>query len=124
MALRGADLVVLPTNWPTGAESLPISDQCPQPGEPYLFCRRESRGRRARIPIHWAQPYVDVTGKTLALASADREEVIVAEIEPARARNKRIVRVPGKHEIHRFNDRRPEVYGEITQKRAKETASS
>ena len=67
---------------------------------------------------------VDVTGRTLAQASADQEEVIYAEIEPAKARDKRIVRVPGKHEIHRFNDRRPELYGEIVQKLAKDTASS
>ena len=58
---------------------------------------------------------VDVFGKTLALANPDKEEIIYAEIEPLKARDKRIIRVPGKHEIHRFNDRRPEFYGEIVQ---------
>jgi hypothetical protein len=56
---------------------------------------------------------VDVYGKTLALASPDQEEILYTEIDLLKARQKRIVRVPGKHEIHRFEDRRPELYGEI-----------
>ena len=125
MALRGADLVVLPTNWPTGAEEFAEYLINARSLENHIFSVAVNRvGEERGFRFIGRSRIVDVTGRTLAQASADREEVIVAEIEPARARNKRIVRVPGKHEIHRFNDRRPEVYGEITQKRAKETASS
>ena len=42
-----------------------------------------------------------------------REEILYAEIDPARARQKRLVRVPGKHEIDRIADRRPGFYGPI-----------
>jgi len=125
MALRGADLVVLPTNWPTGAEEFAEYLINARSLENHIFSIAVNRvGEERGFRFIGRSRIVDVTGKTLAQASADREEVIVAEIEPERARNKRIVRVPGKHEIHRFNDRRPEVYGEITQPRAKETASS
>ncbi len=125
MALRGADLVVLPTNWPTGAEEFAEYLINARSLENHIFSVAVNRvGEERGFRFIGRSRIVDVTGKTLAQASADKEEVIIAEIEPVRARNKRIVRVPGKHEIHRFNDRRPEVYGEITQQRAKETASS
>jgi hypothetical protein len=34
---------------------------------------------------------------------------------PALARNEHLVRVPGKHEIDRFRDRRPEFYGPLVE---------
>ena len=52
-------------------------------------------------------------GYDLAFANHDREAILIAEIEPAIARNKHLVRVPDQHEIHRFADRRPETYGDI-----------
>jgi predicted amidohydrolase len=53
---------------------------------------------------------VDPSGRVLARAGSDCEEVIQAEIEPAIARRKHLVRVPGKHEIDRIADRRPRFY--------------
>ena len=125
MALRGADLVVLPTNWPTGAEEFAEYLINARSLENHIFSAAVNRvGEERGFRFIGRSRIVDVTGRTLAQASADQEEVIYAEIEPAKARDKRIVRVPGKHEIHRFNDRRPELYGEIVQKLAKDTASS
>jgi predicted amidohydrolase len=113
MALRGADLVVLPTNWPTGAEEFAEYLINARSLENHIFSVAVNRvGEERGFRFIGRSRIVDVTGRTLVQASPDREEVIVAEIEP------------GKHEIHRFNDRRPEVYGEITQARAKETAGS
>src|SRR5262245_4397741 len=125
MALRGADLVVLPTNWPTGAEEFAEYLINARSLENHIFSVAVNRvGEERGFRFIGRSRIADVTGRTLALASPDQDEVIYVEIEPARARNKRIVRVPGKHEIHRFNDRRPEVYGEITRALARETASS
>lgn len=125
MALRGADLVVLPTNWPTGAEEFAEYLVNARSLENHIFSVAVNRvGQERGFRFIGRSRIVDVTGRTLAQASVDREEVIYAEIEPSRARNKRIVRVPGKHEIHRFNDRRPDLYGEITQPLAKETGQS
>jgi len=46
----------------------------------------------------------------------ENEAVLYADIDPAFARQKHVVRVPGKHEIDRFVDRRPEFYGRILEK--------
>jgi len=43
---------------------------------------------------------------------------LIAEIDPARARNKQIVRIPGKYMLHRLNDRRPDVYGPLAAPRS------
>jgi predicted amidohydrolase len=114
MALAGADLIVLPTNWPTGAELLAehaIATRALENAIYYLAANRvgEERGfrfiGRSRI--------CDPTGKTLAVASPEREELLYAEIDVERARRKTIVRVPGKHLIDRLADRRPEFYGPL-----------
>jgi predicted amidohydrolase len=65
----------------------------------------------------------DPSGKTLARAGADREEMIVAEIDPRLARNKHLVRVPGRHEIDRIADRRPAFYGPLIEDRSGQARS-
>jgi predicted amidohydrolase len=57
----------------------------------------------------------DPSGDELATAPHADETILYAEIDPARARRKHIIRVPGKHEINRFADRRPETYGRIVE---------
>jgi predicted amidohydrolase len=57
----------------------------------------------------------DPSGETLAEASGTGEEILYAEIDPAKARRKHFIRVPGKHEIDRLADRRPEMYGVLVQ---------
>jgi len=57
LMLQGADLLVLPTNWPP--------------------------------------------------------TIIYGEIDPAWARRKHLVNIPGQHEVHRVRDRRPECYGPL-----------
>jgi predicted amidohydrolase len=115
MALLGADLIALPTNWPPGAEEFAehgIPTRALENHVYYIAVNRvgEERGfrfiGRSRI--------CDPLGRTLAVAGPAGEELLLAEIEPERAREKRIVRVPGKHIIDRIADRRPEFYGPIS----------
>ena len=114
LALAGADLVVLPTNWPPGAEefaSYAINTRALENAMYYLSADRvgEERGFRfiglSRI--------CDVHGRNLAEADGESEMVLTAAIDPVQARCKRIVRVPGKHWIDRMADRRPELYGPL-----------
>ena len=49
----------------------------------------------------------------LAEAPHEQAAILYAELDLERARNKHIVRVPGQHEIDRFADRRPDMYGRI-----------
>ena len=55
----------------------------------------------------------DPSGRSLAVGSSVREEILYAEVDPGRSRKKTIVRVPGKHLIDRMADRRPEFYGAV-----------
>lgn len=114
LAILGADLVVLPTNWPPGAECTAcsvISARALENAVYYIAVNRvgEERGFRfigmSRI--------CDTNGETLAVSQTTDEEILYAEIDPAKARRKHIIRVPGKHEIDRLADRRPEMYGEL-----------
>jgi len=112
LMLLGADLIVLPTNWPDRSLSTVnylIQARAVENNVFYAACNRvgEERGfrfmGRSRI--------VDVTGDLLAQSEGDQPTVLYADIDPARARDKRIVRIPGLYELHRTAHRRPELYG-------------
>lgn len=112
LALLGADLIALPTNWPPGAECMAqhaIRTRAMENAVYYAAVNRvgEERGFRFIGLSSICGPNGDV----LAESIGTEEEILYAEIDPARARRKRIVRVPDKHEIDRFADRRPEMYG-------------
>jgi len=117
MALHGADLVVLPTNWPGGSEEMAEYVINTRGLENHIYYAAINRvGEERGFRFIGRSRIVDIHGRTLAQASPDQEEIIYAEIEPARARDKHIVRVPGKHEIDRFKDRRPEFYSSIAKR--------
>jgi len=46
----------------------------------------------------------------------DSEEILTATIDPADARQKRLVIVPGRFEMNTVDDRRPELYGRLLRK--------
>lgn len=115
LALQGADLIALPTNWPPGAECTAASVINARALENAVYYIAVNRvGTERGFSFIGRSKIVDPSGKTIAEASSQQEEVLYAEIDVAQARRKRIVRVPGKHEIDRFADRRPEMYGLLT----------
>lgn len=119
MALAGADLVVLPTNWPTGAETLAEHGIATRSLENAIYYAAVNRvGEERGFRFIGRSRICDPTGKTLALGSPSAENVIYAEIDPQKARRKTIVRAPGKHLIDRLADRRPEFYGPLTEPHA------
>ncbi len=114
MSLLGADLLVLPTNWPPGAESQAEHLTAMRACENVVYALAADRvGLERGFPFIGRSSIADPDGSFLAFASPDQEEILYAEIDPAKARKKRIVRVPGKAEIDRIADRRPEFYGPI-----------
>lgn len=114
LALKGADLIALPTNWPPGAEEFAEHGIITRALENHVYYAAANRvGEERGFRFIGRSRIVDPLGRTLAVAGPDGEELLVAEIEPERARQKRIVRVPGKHIIDRIADRRPEFYGPI-----------
>ncbi len=115
MALAGVDLIVLPTNWPTGAETLADHAIATRALENAIYYAAVNRvGVERGFQFIGRSRICDPSGKTLALGSDSGEEILYAEIDPAKARRKTIVRVPGKHLIDRMADRRPEFYGPLS----------
>ena len=116
MALNGADVILLPTNWPTGAEAFAEFLVNARGLENHVFSVAVNRvGKERGFRFIGRSRIVNPSGRTLALASPDGEEIIYAEIDPSTARDKHITRVPGKHQINRFKDRRPQYYGKIVE---------
>jgi 5-aminopentanamidase len=106
--------LVLPTNWPPGAETfaqyLPNA-RALENNVYYVSCDRIGTERGFRF-IGQSR-ICDTNGVTMVEAAHTDPAILVADIDPARARNKRAVRVPRLHVIDRFADRRPEFYGPI-----------
>jgi predicted amidohydrolase len=116
LALLGADVVVLPTNWPPGAETTAeyvINARAVENNVYFMSVNRIGTERGFRFIGH--SKIVDPHGNTLAEARGTDERILYAEIDPSIARRKHLVRVPGKHEIDRMADRRPEMYGLLTE---------
>lgn len=114
LAILGADLITLPTNWPPGAEctaACVINARAMENGVYYIAVNRV--GTERGFPFIGRSKIVDPTGRTLTESLTLEEEILYAEIDPALARNKHVIRVPGKHEIDRLADRRPEMYGPL-----------
>jgi predicted amidohydrolase len=114
LALAGAEIVCLPTNWPVAARA---NAELLAPARGYenlvylLVANRVGKERTAEFCGR--SQIVDTTGVRLAEADATSEALLVAEIDVARAREKSIVPAPGEYEMHLFGHRRPELYGAL-----------
>lgn len=113
LALRGADVIVLPTNWPEGAEVSAEHMGIARAAENRVFvacCNRVGEENGFRFIGH--SKIIGPSGEVLA-AAGHSEEVILAEINVKEARQKRRVMIPGVYETTAFESRRPELYGDI-----------
>jgi len=115
MALKGADILVLPTNWPEGREKIckyVINARAYENRVHFVAVDRVGTERGARFLGN--SKIVEASGDTLAEASSDKEETIYGEVSLAEARQKRIIFKPGEFEMDFMLDRQPKLYGEIT----------
>jgi predicted amidohydrolase len=115
LALAGADVIVLPTNWPPGSGR--VADFIPNARalENHVYYMAVNRvGVERGFEFIGKSKICDPSGAELASANHSDETILYASIDPAVARQKHLVAVPGKHEVHRFNDRHPETYGRLT----------
>ncbi len=114
LALLGADLLVLPTNWPTHSECAAEHMMACRAMENNIYAMAVNRvGVESGFRFIGSSSIVDPSGQKLATAGSDSPAILYADVDPARARQKHLVRVPGKHHIDRIADRRPGFYGEI-----------
>lgn len=115
LMLQGADLVVLPTNWPPGAASTPQHLVPARAIENHVYFLAVDRvGEERGVRFIGRSLCVGPDGETLAGPAGADEELVEATIDPAKARAKHLVKIPGEYELHRVNDRRPELYAPLT----------
>jgi predicted amidohydrolase len=119
LALKGADIVVYPANWPEHySQFLPEHLMPTRAIENRIFVVAVNRvgeergtkfmGRSKISSWNWDPATAFREGK------AHDEDIVYAEIEPATARGKHVVIIPGEIEVDLFADRRPELYGTLT----------
>ena len=114
LSLLGADLIALPTNWPPGAECVAanvINTRALENGVYYIAVNRV--GVEAGFEFIGRSRICAPSGQTLALSEGTEEVILYADIDIEAARNKRVVREPGRHAIDRMADRRPEMYAKM-----------
>lgn len=114
LMLRGVDLLVLPTNWPptSGLTADVIPNARALENNIYVMTVNRVGAERGFTFIGKSK-ICNPGGGTLAFANHASEETIFAEVDPAWARRKHLVNIPGKHEVHRVRDRQPGCYGPI-----------
>jgi predicted amidohydrolase len=117
LKLLGAQLVVLPTNWPPGAWRAPEFVVRARALENHVYYAAANRvGTERGWRFIGRSKILDCDGETLAEADGDGEEIIYARADLSRADDNHIVNVAGSYEIDRLKDRRPELYAQIVAK--------
>lgn len=114
LALAGADLIALPTNWPPKSECAAEHLTNARAMENAVYFAAVNRvGEERGFRFIGGSRIADPSGVTLADAMHTNEAMLLADVDPQRSRTKHLIRIPGKHEINRFADRRPEMYGRL-----------
>ncbi len=116
LTLLGADLVVLPTNWPPGADTFAELLPNARALENHIYYMAVNRvGEERGFQFIGTSKFCLPTGRSPSVGSATEPSIITGSVQPHIVRNKRLVRVPGKHLIDRLADRRPEFYGLLSE---------
>ena len=114
MTLEGADLIVLPTNWPPGSECMASCAVNTRAMENHIYYLAVNRvGTERGFRFIGMSKICGPGGSVLAEALHENEALLYAQVDVDKARNKHLVRVPKLHEIDRIKDRRPEMYGRL-----------
>jgi predicted amidohydrolase len=115
LALKGADMVAHPTNFPMAARIQTELITVARAAENRIYlltANRVGKERRGEF-CGWSQ-IVDPYGKRLAEADEREEKLLVGEIDVEKARDKDYV-IPGEYELYLFGHRRPELYGALVE---------
>jgi predicted amidohydrolase len=115
LSLLGADLLLLPTNWPMSAKMV-VPLCLARAVENHVYYAAVNRvGSERGYTFIGSSQILAPTGEVLARAEGTEETILYATIDPAVSRAKKLVRIPGEHQIDRMADRRPDMYGPISE---------
>lgn len=119
LALRGADIVAIPSNWPT------VEGVAPPSSIPEVLTRARALENRVFLAVAdrvgvergWGfigrSQLVNALGAVVAEAGPRSTEIIYADFDLAVARQKDFVYIPDRFETHWFRDRRTDLYGPL-----------
>jgi predicted amidohydrolase len=115
LALRGADIVAHPTNFPLAARPQTELITVARAAENRIYLLTANRVGKER----WGEfcgrsQIVDPYGIRLAETDDKVETLLVADVELEKARDKDYV-VPGEYELYLFGHRRPDLYGALVE---------
>lgn len=114
LTLLGADLVVLPTNWATNARTMATLVSAARAWENHIYYLAVNRiGEESGFTYIGKSSAADYLGKIIHWAPENEEAIFTFEVDPAAARQKRVVTCAGTYEIDRVNWRRPEMYAPL-----------
>jgi 5-aminopentanamidase len=113
LALAGADVIAQPMNVTTQARMLTDDFTRVRACENTVYIAVADRGDTENgANFVGGSQIVGPDGTVLAAASRPTE-IVTADIELGRSRNKKIVRNPGEYEVNFVADRRPDLYGTL-----------
>ena len=118
LALHGADMVALPTNFPMAARLQCDGIAPARAAENRIYLLVANRVGKER----WGEfcglsQIVDPYGTRLVETDETTETLLVADVELEKARDKDYV-VPGEYELYLFGHRRPDLYGALVEEQS------
>jgi 5-aminopentanamidase len=118
LALAGADIVALPTNFPMAARLQCEIIAPARAAENRIYLLVANRVGKER----WGEfcgrsQIVDPFGNRLAETDVTSETLLVADVDLDKARDKDYV-VPGEYELYLFGHRRPDLYGALVEEQS------
>jgi predicted amidohydrolase len=115
LALKGADVIAHPTNFPMAAKTQTELITVARAAENRVYLLTANRVGKERWGefCGWSQ-IVDPYGKRLAEAGEREETLLLGEVELEKARDKDYV-IPGEYELYLFGHRRPELYSALVE---------
>ena len=116
LALRGSQAILLPTAWPASASLYPdfLARARAAENRVYIIAANHM-GDERELEFLGRSLIVAPDGTILAEASANEEQIILADIDPTLSESKKLVNLPGEYELDLFGDRRPELYRPLTE---------
>ena len=116
LALGGADIIALPTNWPDGSQNAPELVTRTRALENRVFVMACNRcGEESGFWFFGRSQISDPTGGVLVETGA-QPVIGYANFDPGIAREKCIVLRPGTFELDTLGDRRPDLYSDLIQR--------
>ena len=113
LALGGADVIALPTNWPVAAHRTAEVIPAARSIENHVYFAAANRIGRERGFTFGGQSSLHGPDANVLAFAGDGPEMLIAQIDVSHARNKTIHRPGGGHVIDRMADRQPQFYASL-----------